>query len=432
MGCLGALAALALHAGGLASQAGPPVARRALSGAAPKSRSKASLRLSAEKVSHNQSHNHTANQSEICALCHNNMLPHAADITATEALMAMNATLYSKVPFKTALAEVNKEQIRLIAKTRTDVASFIKAKAEDTVRRAQLAVKVALGRMPATVQAAGLKRLQRTLYDRMLRFLPAAGPGAAPAPGPAPGPAGAPALPDPVNLGLKDIMKDTVDKATGLLMKTHDIMHKVTDKYTMDGTEAATDAAWELSYKLGSKAQGEVMQTVPAQAQNAFVQAIARMESASVAAAQRVADPAAFTVSDDAVAMAAVIATDSMGPPVARTAILSSQKILGRIATNTSADTLNGEVDMMRSDKELGESLDKYMGEAIKTAPQTFETTARTVAKAAVAQLKATTLRGQFPAGAAPAPFPPLAVPPLPFAPAMLSPSPAAPAPPPL
>lgn len=379
-----------------------------------------SLRLSADRVGHNQIHNqslnHSTNQSANCKLCHFNMLPHAAEITAVEGLLAMNATLYTKIPFKTALAEVNKEQLRLIAKVRSDVADFINKEADDTVRRAILATKVALGRMPATVQAAGLKRLQRTLYDRLLRFLPKPGPG--PAPGPAPAPAASPApaaANDPVGKGIDDIVQDTVDKAKAVLMKTKKIMKRVTDKYTMDGSEAATDAAWELSEKLGAEAQAAVMGGfVPAHAHNAFAQAIARMESASVIAAQRVADPAAFTVSDDAVKMAAEIATDSMGPPVARTAILSSQKILGTIASNTSTDTLNEQVGLMRVDKDFIKSMNNYMGEVAKTAPQQFAATATTVARAAVAQLKSTTFRGQFPPdpmqaplGWAPAPAPP-------------------------
>jgi len=336
-----------------------------------------------------------------------NALPNAERIVAEEAVLATNDTLWSHKPFWASLEAVHTEQDRLRAEAQSRIDAVVQGFAWDAEKRAETATQAALANMPPAYLEAGMKRLKRTLYDRITRHVPGAVP--MPASAPSPHPADTTKTPegdadsDEIASTMKKVSENTLNDLTAEIGDTKRWMNVVADQYTVDATREATIAAWPASRQLGQQLETQLTSgPVSEKAQEAYIMALNSMEAAASAAAKKPADVAAYSVAPEAVHMAAHVATHSLSGPIARESILNAQHVLGSIATGVVVDQLDSKVQEIKQNIDVSHHIDKTFRALNQSMTQEFSKLAAETANTLVAQMKA--VQGVMGPGPSPAP----------------------------
>jgi hypothetical protein len=342
-----------------------------------------------------------------------NALPHAEQMVAEQAVLATNDTLYTYKPFYAALDTVHKEQDKLRAEAKQKIDAVVKGLAWDAEQRAEQATRDALANMPPPYLNAGIKRLRRTLYDRITQHVPGNILAPSPAPAPAPSPLPAPTVKTSdgdadskeIETQMKKVAKETLLQATAEISDTKRWMKIVADKYTADAAVDAVKAGYPATQAIGQQLEMQIMSgDVSTRAQSAFVEAVNTMQANAAAAAKVPADGAAFSVASEAVHIASKAATEALSAPIARQSILNAQHVLGGVASGVVVDQLDDKVQEIRADPDMAHHIDHTFNIINQNAPADFSKLATQTANTLIAQMKMVSkaaLPGPSPAPAA-------------------------------
>lgn len=337
-----------------------------------------------------------------------NALPNAEPIVAEQAVLAVNDTLWTEKPFYAALDSVKTEQDKLRAEIKQKIDGVVKGLAWDAERRAEESTRAVLMDMPLPVVDAGVKRLRRTLFDRITQHVP----GHIIAPDPAPGPAPMPAVDTPegdadskeIQKQMKTVAEKTLQQATAEIDDTKKWVNRVADQYTIDATLGAVKEAWPISQEIGQQMEMQMMSgDVTGKAQHAFLYAMSAIKDNAAAAARIPADKAAFSVAPEAVQVATKSATEALSTPIARQSLLNAQHVLGAIATGVVIDQLDDRVQEIRTDANVAHHIDSTFQVVNQNAPEEFAKLAKQTANNLIAQMKKGAQAAKT-AGSSPAP----------------------------
>lgn len=326
-----------------------------------------------------------------------NALPNAEAMIAQESVLAVNDTLWTEKPFWAGLAALQAEQNELRVNAKEKIDAVVKNLVWDVSRRAQQATRDVLSNMPPPYLNAGMTRLHRTLYDRIVRHIPGIGPSPAPAPAPMSTPGAAPvsaidsdegdADSKEINSQMKKVSDETLKIALAEIDKTKYWMKKVADQYTIAATIDGVKSAWPASQAIGQNLETQVLSgSGAAKAQAAFLEAINDMQSNAMTAAKEPADEAAFSVAPEAVTVATKTATDHLALTIARQSILNAKHVLGGISSGVVVDQLDGKVQEMGG-KPLADKIDHKFHIVDKTVPAEFDKIAAQTVNSIMAQM---------------------------------------------
>lgn len=374
----------------------PPIALPALQSTSPKNRVKnaslTQMQVAAGLPPINIPHNGN--------MALRNSLPFAEEAVATEAVLAVNDTLWTEKPFWASLKAVHSEQDELRADLQGKITAAIQGLVSNAYHRAEQATRTVLNQMPQPYIDASLHRLRRTFYDRIVQHIPGVAPAAAPAPAPMSTPGSAPVTAADSDNGDKDseevkkkiekVARETLLEGTAKIDDTKKWMLKVAKQYTVDATVESVKAAWPASQAIGQSIETQIMSAdAKLKAQSAYNEAVASMQANAKEAATRPADAAALSVAPEAVHIASTTATEHLSKTIARQSILNAQHVLGGLAGSVVVDQVSGQVQDMTDGPDLAHNIDRSMRLVDKTAPAEFGKLATQTADDIIAQMKA-------------------------------------------